>query len=470
MTTTYPEWPSRPVKVFNPATQQWVTRPVRYHSTSQLAWLTGGYHLSTVTDYPVVEAVPSSRVRSLFGVNTHTAWQWTPYSSNTATQDATVQTMVDLGVSFFREVHALGSDTNSVTGKGDTQQNIMVPRIIAAGIKFYAGMFLFDQPNPVQTTIDQVVDLITKYPDPGMLEAVAGVNEPDDPGVDWHPLAVDMQRALFETLRSYPAFDSVPVVSPATKLVALTEIPEAGPYFDLVGIHHYPVAGKAFLNVATAAQDFDFKVDSYKRVFPNAGVSVDEYGTVTDNTVYPSASSSSVPEAVTAVYHPRAVCEAVRRGVRICMYELLDQADRVSEFGGHFGLVDTSTAGGITDPTVWRRKQSFESLARLIGLTRDDGPPFTPTPLRAAITGTPKTVVLSKRNGEHGILHWRDELVYDGGTKATLTVQPVSQVVSFPVARTVTLTDVTTGAVTELGPVTRYTVPVAGNVIHARIV
>jgi hypothetical protein len=60
--------------------------------------------------------------------------------------------------------------------------------------------------------------------------------------------------------------------------------------------------------------------------------------------------------------------------------------------------------------------------------------------------------------------------VYDGASKATVTVQPVSQVVSFPVARTVTLTDVTTGAVTELGPVTRYTVPVAGNVIHARIV
>jgi hypothetical protein len=173
---------------------------------------------------------------------------------------------------------------------------------------------------------------------------------------------------------------------------------------------------------------------------------------------------------VTAVYHPRAVCEAVRRNVRICMYELLDQSDRVTEFGGHFGLVDTSAAGGTTDPGVWRRKQSFGSLARLIALTRDDGPVFTPAPLRAAVTGTPKTVALAKRTGEHGILHWRDELVYDGGAKATVTVQPVSQVVSFPVARTVTLTDVTTGAVTELGPVTRYTVPVAGNVIHARIV
>jgi hypothetical protein len=459
MTTVYPEWPSHPVKVFNPATQQWVTRPVRYHSTSQLAWLTGGYHLSTVTDFPLLETVPSSRVRSLFGVNVHLGWQWGPYSSNTATQDATHQAIIDLGASYFRDSYTRG---------GEAQQDIMIPRLLAAGVKYYAGLFGFDMTTGDMTAI--VDDLVTRYPDPAQFEAVTGLNEPDDTGVDWQQHTTDLQAALWARFRSYPAWNPVPVVSPAMKLVDLTLIPDAGPYFDLAAIHHYPVAGKAFLDAAAQAQNFDYKVDSYKKVFPNAGITVDEYGTVTDNTVFPSASSSSVPEAVTAVYHPRAVCEAVRRNIRICMYELLDQSDRVTEFGGHFGLVDTSATGGTTDPGVWRRKQSFGSLARLIALTRDDGPVFTPAPLRAAVTGTPKTVALAKRTGEHGILHWRDELVYDGGAKATVTVQPVSQMVSFPVARTVTLTDVTTGAVTELGPVTRYTVPVAGNVIHARIV
>jgi hypothetical protein len=110
-------------------------------------------------------------------------------------------------------------------------------------------------------------------------------------------------------------------------------------------------------------------------------------------------------------------------------------------------------------------------LARLIALTRDDGPGFTPVPLQAVLTGStaPKTLVLSKRTGEHGILHWRDDLVYDGTTKASLTVAPVAQTVTFPSPRVVTLTDVTTGTATTLGPVTSYTVTVAGNVIHARI-
>jgi hypothetical protein len=219
------------------------------------------------------------------------------------------------------------------------------------------------------------------------------------------------------------------------------------------------------------SQDLDYKLATYNSAFPGKGITVDEYGTVTSNSYYPSTSSSSVPENVTAVYHPRGVCEAVRRGIRVCMYELLDQADKVTEFGAHFGLVDTTATNGVTDPTVWRRKPSFTSLARLIALTRDDGPPFTPVPLQAVVTGStaPKTLVLSKRTGEHGVLHWRDDLIYDGTAKAMLTVAPVAQTVTFPSPRDVELTDVVTGTATTLGAVTSYTVNVAGNVIHARI-
>lgn len=409
------------------------------------------------TDIP---ALPSSVVRSTLGVNAHLGWQWGPYASNTATQDATVQAIIDLGAGYFRDAF--------FPGAGDTQQNRTQPMLLAAGVKFYAGFFFYDSPDGTITSA--VNDLIRRYPNPAsVFDSIQCVNEPDDPGVDWKPRTVALTRELHDAVRSHPELNTVPLISPALRLVLLADIPEAGPYFDQCCIHHYPVAGKSFIDVATQAQSLDYKISTYNTVFPGKKISVDEYGTVTSNTVYPSGSTSSVPEEVTAVYHPRAVCEAVRRGVRICMYELHDQSDKSSEFGAHFGLVDTT--GGITDPAVWRRKQSFGTLARLTGLTRDDGPAFTPAPLRASISGTAKTVVLGKRTGEHGVLHWRDDLVYNGTTKTMLAVAPATQTVAFAGApRTVTLTDVVTGTVTDLGRVKGYTATVAGNVVHARIV
>jgi hypothetical protein len=463
--TTAPDetWVPRAVYVYDPTYGERVARPVRYHDPNRMAWVTGGHLYLTgesAVTYPKLTAIPSSSVRSAFGVNVHLAWQWGPYSSNTATQDATIQAVQDLGVGYFRDVFMTG---------GDTQQNRMIPILTGAGIKYYAGFFNYAYDT--QYTSDAVTDLFNRYSDPTVFEALSGVNEPDDPGVDWHTHTVDIQRALWQGVRANSAWDGVPIVSPVVRSTLLTEIPEGAPYWDLTSIHHYPVGGRAFVNAATLSQDLDYKLTTYTAAFPGKGISVDEYGTVTSNSYYPSTSSSSVPENVTAVYHPRGVCEAVRRGIRVCMYELLDQADKVTEFGAHFGLVDTTGTNGVTDPTVWRRKPSFASLARLIALTRDDGPPFTPVPLQAVITGStaPKTLVLSKRTGEHGVLHWRDDLIYDGTAKATLTVAPVAQTVTFPSPRDVELTDVVTGTATSLGAVTSYTVNVAGNVIHARI-
>lgn len=452
------EWTPRAVKVYHPGIGR-VAHPIRYHSSQALAWVSGGLKLATGGTYPTLPTIRSARVRELFGVNAHLAWQWSPYVSNLNTEDATFQAISDLGVGYFRDVYI---------GGGDTQQNRMIPRLVAAGVKYYAGMFGFSMTETDMAAL--VEDCLARYPDPAMFEAITGLNEPDDPGVDWQQHSIDLQRALWTTLRSHADFGNVPIMAPAMKLVALTDIPGVAPYFDLAPIHHYPVAGKAFINTAAQGQSLDYKIDAYAATFPGKGISVDEYGTVTSNSVFPSASSSSVPEEVTVVYHPRAVCEAVRRDIRVCMYELLDQADKSAEFGAHFGLVDTTN--GVTDPSSWRRKQSFYSLARLIALTRDDGPAAAAVPLQAAMDGgasDSKTLVLSKRTGEHGILHWRDSLIYDGGTKTMISVAPVAQTVTLPVPRAVTLTDVVTGQVTSLGPVRTYTAQVAGNVIHARI-
>lgn len=457
MTTgTNETWVPRPVKVYHQPSGQWITRPVRYHSNTALAWVTGTARISTMTNFPTVTTLPSSVLRSTFGVNTHLGWQWTAYSNTTANMDAVLAYITELGASFYRERFF----------STDTEQQAMIPRLAAVGVKHYAiiGNYAVTA-DDVRADVDA---LVAAYPDPAsVFTVIAGINEPDSSTVDWIPHTVELQQALYAKVRSIPALASLPVGSPVVRgqspINYMTDLAAAGTstVSDFVTLHHYPVTGEGF---ETA---IDVKLAAAATSYPGKPVAVDEFGYVSAD---PGMTGNPSPEWVYATYGPRALCEAVRRGVsKLLLYELLDQSDRpVDDWAGHFGLVNT--AASLSDPSQWRKKAVFDPMARLIRLTRDDGPTFTPVQLQAAITGTPNTVALAKRDGEHGILHWRNELIYNGSTKTALTVAPTGQIVTLPAARRVTLTDVTTGVVTDLGVVKSYTVQVAGNVIHAKIV
>lgn len=454
MTTGTDEtWVPRPV--YDQPSGQRITRPVRYHSNTALGWVTGTVRISTAAGFPTVTTLPSSTLRSRFGVNTHLSWQWTAYANTTANMDAALAYITELGASFYRERFF----------PTDTEQQAMIPRLAAVGVKHYAiiGNYAVTA-DDVRADVDA---LVAAYPDPASVFTVlGGINEPDDPAVDWIPHTVELQQALYAKVRSIPALAAIPVGSPVVRgqspVSYMTDLAAAGTsaVSDFVTMHHYPVTGEGF---ETA---IDAKLAAAATGYPGKPVSVDEFGYVSAD---PGMTGNPSPEWVYATYGPRALCEVVRRGVsKLLLYELLDQSDRpVEDWAGHFGLVNTSAS--LSDPSQWRKKAVFDPMARLIRLTRDDGPDFTPAPLEAAITGTPNTVALAKRGGEHGILHWRNDLVYNGSTKTAITVAPTSQTVRFPIARDVTLTDVTTGVVTSLGAVKSYTVQVAGNVMHASI-
>lgn len=445
-------WIPRAAKVWHAGTGQWITRPVRYHSDAALAWKAGGLKLSTLTESPTVATLPASALRSAFGVNVHLSWQWTAYSNTQANQDAVVSLMTELGVGLYRERFF----------PTDPQQKAMIPRLAAAGMKHYA---IIGNYSSTATDVQADVDaLLAAYTDPSsVVGVIAGINEPDSAGVDWIPHTVELQQALYQRVRSYSALSSIPVGSPVLHGVATTDVTNLGnaganAASDWVTLHHYPGTGSDF------ASGLDAKLAAAQAGYPNKPVSVDEYGYVSPD---PNITGNLPPEWVYGVYGPRALVEAVSRGISaVLIYELLDQSDRPTEWSGHFGMVNTDT---LSDPNGWRKKEVFDPMARLISLTRDDGPAFTPEPLQATITGTPKTLALSKRTGEHSLLHWRNEQVYSGSTKQQIVVPPVNQTVTFPTARTVTLTDVTSGTVTALGSVRSYTVAVGANVIHAAI-
>lgn len=398
-----------------------------------------------------VPVKPSDALRQAFGVNTHTPWQWTPYSATAAMEDATVSFVGEVGASHFREVYF----------PGDAQQARLIPRLTTAGCKMYAiiGTYASTPTDMVST----VRNLVASFPPDTTLRALAGINEPDD-GSTWIPHTLDLQKALYGEVRATPALAGIPVGSPAlhgANITGLTSMGNAGvdDYSDMVCLHHYPTSAAPF-----TGNSWQTKLDTAKAAFPGQLVSVDEYGYVSPSTSFPTATP---PEWVAATYAPRALCEAVRLGLSSLMwYELFDQANRSKDYNAHFGLVETN----MVDPAGWRRKQAFTTFQRIVGLTRDDGPAFTPAPLGATITGTPKTLVLGKRDGTYGTLHWRDDKVYDASTKKAITVTPVPSTVTLSTPRNVTITNVTTGAVQALGLVSKYTASVAGDVLHVSVV
>lgn len=415
---------------------------------SVAAWRTLGDAVGT----GALLTYPSSVLREMFGVNTHNAWSQTPYSHTTAMKDKTVALAGEVGASHFRERFA----------PADTELTRQTPLLVAAGAKHYA--IIGNYASSAAQVRSDVRALVKKYPDPtAVFRAIAGINEPDSTS-NWVPHTLDLQKALYSEVRSIPALNAIPVISPAvrgTNPDDITAMANAGmaAYCDHLAVHHYPTGTGPFTSGNWAQ-----KVSLATSGFPGHPLSVDEYGYTS-----PSSSINStwpMPEWVAATYAPRAVAECVRIGAAaLTWYELLDQADRPTVANCHYGLVEAT----MGDPSTWRRKPVFYTLARLVALTRDDGPAFTPVPLDASISGTPRTLALSKRDGSHGVLHWREDSVYDHRTKKTITLTPAASTVTLSAPRMVTLTNVTTGKVTSLGTVASYTVGVAGDLIHANL-
>lgn len=396
--------------------------------------------------------IPSGVIQGSFGVNTHTNWQWTPYSNTTAMMDKTVALVKEVGASHFRERFM----------PGDPQQVRQIPLLVAVGAKMYAPIGNWDS-STAQVRAD-VQALVKKYPDPSAVFcAITGVNEPDS-HTNWVPHTVELQKALYAEVHSTPALNGIPVMSPTvhgTNSTGIADMANAGManYCDQIAVHHYPGKTGPF-----TSDGWDQELAATKAGFPGKPLSVDEYGYASHSSWVNS--TFQLPEDVSAVYAPRGVIECIRIGAQVTVYELLDQYDQKTQYNAHFGLVETT----LGDPAMWRRKPIFYTLARLIALTRDDGPAFAVTPLQATTTGSPHTMALSKRDGSHGMLHWREDRVYDHQFKKYITLTPAASKVVLASPRKVTITNITTGKVTSLGTVSAYTVQVVGDALHASIV
>jgi hypothetical protein len=404
----------------------------------------------------LLSTLPSNTLRESYGVNVHNAWQWSPYANTSANMDKVVELMDELGASIWRDAYT----------PNETQSSIMAPELVALGCKQYVTIGTY---SSTAADIESLIDsLVAEVPNPASrFMAITGLNEPDsqtDPTVDWISHTLELQQTLYTKVRSIPALNDIPVVSPSLRGASITQLDDLAAtniadYVDWGDVHHYPGS-----DVPTAGSLAE-KLAAARRAYKNKPIVMSEYGYVTPSSDLPTA---PMPESVYAVYAPRGLCEMLHQGLRgMFTYELLNQSQRSTEYAGNFGLVQTVP---INDPTAWTKKAPFMTLQRLIALTRDDGPAFTPAPLSGAVyTDSAKFLSLAKRDGTHALLFWREARVYNPSTKTMLTVTPTTQTVQLSVPRPVIATDITTGAITDMGKVSSFTLPVAGGVVHVAI-
>jgi len=397
--------------------------------------------------YPLVPAKPADVLRQTFGINTHTTWKASPYAA-TVEGRARVQELVkQLGASWWREHASTSHPYQPPAARGFAAFDCRQLAIIGT-------------PGSTTVELQAAVDgLFTTYGAdlPHIVRAVSGVNEPNDSG--WSPGDVAAkQKTIYQAVRGNKAFDGIPVISPSIKgqltqftndMGTMTQTDVAN-WCDYGDVHYYP-------GTARPGTLLTERLNVIESTYHKPPV-------CTEN----GYATPAIPDSVAAWYAPRLLLEMVSRGVSASLdYELLDQPNLWdSTYRGRFGLVSSPT----NDPTTWMPRPSFNALARLIAVTRDDGPTFTPTGLEMTLTGTGvKSMLLGRRDGSHILLLWRDVTSYNTSTHKVITVAPVTATMSFPVAHNITSTDISSGAVTTVAGVSTFEVGVASQALAVSI-
>ncbi len=398
--------------------------------------------------------MPADTLRTSFGVNTHVTWRATPYAATTACQAAVVELIARLGASWWRE-------------RADVADPLQVSAARALANGGCGQLAMIGQPGDSDESLRHTVaSLRTAYGGDlrAVVRAVSGPNEPNDLG--WSPAQVaSQQRAIYAAVRADSAYGDMPVVAPALKgQVAeltpdLTALGASGiaQWCDYGDIHYYPPGTPPGFELGP-------RVEAAARAFAGKPIFCSETGYVD---ALDLQDGPSIPPDVVGLYAPRMLLEMVRRGVTASfVYQLLNESNRPDgDRLAHFGLVDSPG----NDPQAWTPKPAFDSLSRLIALTRDEGPAFSPRGLSMRIDGDVRFLLLGRRDGSHVLMLWRDASAYDPVARFVTPVAPITATVVLDRVANVTATGVSSGLSTQRRGVTATTVDVAAEAVALTI-
>ena len=233
--------------------------------------------------------------------------------------------------------------------------------------------------------------------------SVKGLNEPNyERGVgpvsgDWYTDTLRVQRVIWNAARSDRRLRHATVVGPTLQDNTAVrsdyqKLADRGllRVMNVGAIHRYP--GGHYPDYLMRE-----RLHMLKQTWPGKRIWIGETGYT--NAVAATRGPNPVPEWVAADYAPSLLLEAVDRGCRTALFEVLDDPDPgpkdVPE--SNFGLFATRSGEG----PPWRAKPIVASMRDLLTSLRDPGPAFTPERIRFRASGPPnlRVTLTAKRNG-----------------------------------------------------------------------
>jgi len=297
------------------------------------------------------------------------------------------------------------------------------------GIKIQGVCGAFGDDQPMDELMASVRRRFTR-PE-RVFSAFEGINEPNNNGVVWITETREKTQALHAARQAY-GLTRIPILAPA-----LASVPSGG------------VEGDTTLDQAQQLGNMQDRVDfGNMHVYPRGlqpSSEIDYFRSCSSFVTGPlpimcteggyftamdyQGGAHPVPESVAAAYAPQAVLEHWLAGTkRFFRYELLDEPDAgTTDREGTLGMI--STTGG-----VWRPKQDFRTVRRLLAAFRDPGPSFQPRRCTLSLNDSPddlRHAVFAKRNGSHVLALWLDRPIYDPSERRLLVkdlAQPLTSV------------------------------------------
>lgn len=261
---------------------------------------------------------------------------------------------------------------------------------------------------PLSTLKRRLDDTLLPY-----VDSVEGTNEPDlAKRADWPPVARQHQERVVRAVRRHRT-DPLAVITPSVgRLESVAQLGDLSGLADASNAHAY-----------SSGDEPSKALDDWLALLPQqlsgAPVTVTEAGFMTDQRQRKHHTPTS--EEAAAVYAPRLILEAMRRGIpRVYIYELMDRWD--DPFGidiaAHFGLL-----GHDLKP-----KPAWHSLVRLQKTLLDGGRPDRKIEaLNATVVDAPtdlRVLAFRKRDGSAAVALWRSAEVWDGAAGTPINVPP----------------------------------------------
>ncbi len=426
--------------------------------------------------------VPARRADALcqsYCINTKLFYQASVYSHT----DAVIDLLKDLGARIVRERVTTG---NSL---GARQQQYAMPRLADAGTRWHGTVGEIDDWRNATAANKEVMGFLSSFYGRRLgiglrhlMHSFGGCNEVDGPVVNghtdprWAAHARIMQKALWRQAKANPLTRGIPVAGPSTRTDVTarraTRLGDLSAWCDRFGNAHMYNRG------GSPTREIDEHLAILRRCFPDANrwifCETGYNNSPQDNT------GRTVPEAASATYAIRGICDFFKRNAIYGRFELLDDPDaindttqssinRTAEREAHFGLVAmTKDTVKAATPDTWRKKPEFFATKRFLSLLSDRGSAFSPEGLRMKVTGGGpdlQRLLLQKRDGRHFLVLWRDvEVATPYPEGRSLRVRPDDVTVELLRSRPVAVYEPgrRSSRVASWSDTSRITVPLAG--------